>query len=470
MIDWAYAITYATIMVVCTIMLLPYTGKSDLWKSPLQRNLIPIIIAITTLLPRYDTLWLSIVHLQFFLPIAAILILFSEPVGKLSHYFRSTILCIAAMTGVTSACLAPFFVIKAWHAKRINAPDNNQTAQSAFIMCYCAAIQAIIVLYIMASYSSARKYGVNPLHIMHHITTNMLLNPVIEKKLLWHILEPLHPMVITVLIPTCFAAVLWHILSRKGRYLILILGYLNIFYFITATESNAKMLHAVSGIGYRYTVPTIALFTTVLMLNNVRLWSIYQNKKTRLLIAAFAIIMSYTMVKNMGRLQYPKPGSAWAKQVRRHHHKKIHKYAIISRTRIYNYCHPDICHKTRKHSLSHTLQIKGVPAYKRKNWQLMSGTIESKRIRKFIMTLPKISTSGEIWYRMRILSPDPGTLILRCDHPQQAPLIKSYKLYNKDRIISLPMHRYQNYETCRMRISSRNKGIHGITLDAYYDN
>ena len=108
------------------------------WGGVLRRA---VAIAIVLVVPRTGNIWLNTVNSQFYLALAAIVILLEPPdLTPVRRWAYAALLVLCGLTGPVSALLTPLFVLKVWGAR------TRSAILLAAVSSLCAAVQVACVV------------------------------------------------------------------------------------------------------------------------------------------------------------------------------------------------------------------------------------------------------------------------------------------------------------------------------------
>lgn len=165
----AYFSTYMSCVMMLVVVLAPYYLSSKYWKDEKDKA----ILSLFALTCGSGEIWLNTVNVQFFLGLFTCFILLSD-VGSLSRkkmLFICFFLIQAALTGITSVILTPFFLFKFFRLP--NKLRRNDLVILA-VLSSGLLVQIFALCYLSTSSDFTRldlKYLVNfPYAVVHHLT------------------------------------------------------------------------------------------------------------------------------------------------------------------------------------------------------------------------------------------------------------------------------------------------------------
>ncbi len=342
---WATEISAIAFVSACACLIIPAISCSSLWPTRWQQNLIPLIIVLIGLEPSHQLIWLNLVNLQFFFCLAGVLILFSTAQTPKAAYVRNGLLGIAGLTGVTTAILAPFFLIKAFATRK--TPEARQNLITAAIITLAAIIEAIVILNTdtSAGILEQRLNGISLTTYLSYIANRHIIPlfvpfPWVERTLSGIATLPSY---LAVIVPTL--ALLLYLLPASGRALFAVTASITVFFFVTALGDKTLYATTISGNG-RYTFATSALLLIMVLQAcqhaiKPRLWQP---------VAAAIILLPTLLSTNLTPLEANR--HSWQQEVATA--STLPGYAIVSiwpAGTMFSYCNPSLCNSATRHDL-----------------------------------------------------------------------------------------------------------------------
>lgn len=343
--QWPLWIAIACLLLLLLCFAIPYYSSSFLWKQPWQRQAVPIIIALVGLRPIYDNVWLNIVNFQFFLLLATALILFSEATSYMGVRLRNMTVLIAALTGVTSSSLAPFFIAKAaWHYRK-GSDAFHRHLHTALIISLAATIATTITFFAAQNH---RFIGITPSAYTGYLSNRQILPVLLPSKAL------------EVAIPLIYqhwrwamidigALLLIFFLSKEEIAAFIVIFYITSFSFLTCLGDKLPYAQMLYGGGRYQLAPAILL--TLLILSRLM-----RTRYPKSLKAACLVALMFPATMDYATKPYPTQfeidGNHWWEEANTLISRGFGEIRIWPQGVKMGYCDPELCNPSMRHELA----------------------------------------------------------------------------------------------------------------------
>lgn len=152
-------------------------GTAPLWRTLPRKVLVMLIILLT---PSSGECWLNTINSQFYLALAAALLLLEDPPSEaVRRWIYRGILALAALSGPVTAFLALLFIVRGWARRR-----EPEAGIQAWVVAAGAMLQAGIILTSLdvPPEGAVRFTGMSPANLLAVIINRTLVMPVASMR------------------------------------------------------------------------------------------------------------------------------------------------------------------------------------------------------------------------------------------------------------------------------------------------
>lgn len=244
--------TALSLIVMCLVLFSPCLLPSRYWDTELKKT----TIVLLSLVIGSDAIWLNTINAQFYLCLFSVYVLISETIllRKITALYCSVMLFIAALTGVTSIILLPFFALKLTSGFRFRTFRESKIDWIFLLILLFGSLIQITAFYISLKYENINRFDAgNFVHLAHGFGYSILSSMVITNAdgVIWNIIGGV-----------CLVNILYLYYrvikdSPETRYLMTLIIYISFTFAVLSKDMSG---------GARYAYP-VSVLVIILLVN-----------------------------------------------------------------------------------------------------------------------------------------------------------------------------------------------------------